>query len=379
LRRLGDDASRCVAALGPFLGSGTTETARFLQGAGRRNETAVAFWELGDAHRVGFSPDAGWSLTAERLPAGARLDLTEGLSDVDRDLALRVRNALPDDAILHSLTVEMGPPLQPLLEDGLGNPVVAVWADPDRRARWHVVPRGIGWEGVVEWLFDRGIRQYVPAVASRIPALAKLADNLLTSAERAARLNLERLEEEFNERRAALDSAMAKAREEADVIRKPLLWGTGDDLKQAVAALLGPSGFEVEDLDQTFGSGRSGDLLVSKDAQHRLVETKGLTGAPSEREVGDVVKHVRTWPSLGRAEELNGGVLVLNHHLRVPPLARPRSPYQRPEFVDALNGFGVTVIDSIALARWWAADQLDEVARAVTGPCRQYGVTDSED
>jgi hypothetical protein len=127
------------------------------------------------------------------------------------------------------------------------------------------------------------------------------------------------------------------------------------------------------DLDQTFGGGRSGNLLASRDDRHWLIETKGLTGTPKEVEVADVVKHRETWRNLGRAEELGGTVLILGHHITVPPSARPAAPYDRRELVEALDGFGVTVIDVVALAQWWPAADCASIIRAITGPPRQYG------
>ena len=46
----------------------------------------------------------------------------------------------------------------PVLLGPLGEPVVAYWESPDRSQRWYVVPAGIEWKTVVDWL----VRQLLP-------------------------------------------------------------------------------------------------------------------------------------------------------------------------------------------------------------------------
>ncbi len=287
---------------------------------------------------------------------------------------MRVRNGLYKKANVYSLKVESGAALEPLLVDGLRNPVVAAW-DPvgvTVDQHWYIVPSGVNWESLVAWLFDRGIRAYVPAAASRTPALAVLDDRLRTAKERNAIADLDRFEQEVTARRGGLQSAIQQVTNEADTIRRPLLYESGEPFKEAVAAILFSCHFNVEDLDETFGAGRSGDLLASRNGHHWLIESKGLMGAPKEADVADVVKHRETWRKLGRTEELEGCILILNHHVRMPPAGRPRSPYERPEFVAALEGFGVTVIDSVALGQWWSAEECERVIDAITGPPKQH-------
>jgi hypothetical protein len=127
----------------------------------------------------------------------------------------------------------------------------------------------------------------------------------------------------------------------------------------------------VEDLDETFGRGRSGDLLVSTESRQWLVEVTGVTGAPSEAEVSGVVRHRLIWPNLGRAERLDGAVVIIGHHLRLPPAARS-ALYVRQELVESLEGFGVTVVDCVRLGRWWAQGNCVEIVDAITGPPRQH-------
>src|SRR5207249_3240698 len=129
---------------------------------------------------------------------------------------------------------------------------------------------------------------------------------------------------------------------------------------------------EIEDLDETFGSGRSSDLLATIDRHCWLVEARAAVGSPSESSIFDVVKHLRTWPKLGRPEVLEAGVLVLNHNHRQTPAARPPVAYRRPEFVKSLGDLGVTVISAVQLCQWWAAEDYDRMRAAVTGSPAQY-------
>src|SRR5205814_688590 len=101
------------------------------------------------------------------------------------------------------------------------------------------------------------------------------------------------------ETRAELEAQMARAEAEAEGIRRRLLYGSGDELKQAVADVLRSCDFDVEDLDVFFGGGLSGDLLASLRDQSWIVECRGLTGSPKETDVSDVVKHRLTWSNLG--------------------------------------------------------------------------------
>jgi hypothetical protein len=88
--------------------------------------------------------------------------------------------------------------------------------------------------------------------------------------------------------------------------------------------------------------------------------------------VFDVVKHLRTWPSLGRSELLEAGILVLNHNHREAPGSRPAAPFRRREFVESLNSLGVTVIAATQICAWWAAEDFPSIEAAVTSPPRQY-------
>lgn len=81
------------------------------------------------------------------------------------------------------------------------------------------------------------------------------------------------------------------------------------------------------------------------------MECRSATGNPLEDATYDVQRHLETWLQLGRLEPVEGGVFVIAHNLRTPPLERPAEPFRRDEFVHALR---VAVIDASALYLWWA-------------------------
>jgi hypothetical protein len=193
-----------------------------------------------------------------------------------------------------------------------------------------------------------------------------------TRAEREAAASLKQFDERVTSEREALEGRLREAQDSAGPTRETLLYGRGDNLKSEVVSVLRSCSTEVEDLDVTFGGGKSGDLLVSIEDRHWMVEVRSDSGSPSEQHMSDVVKHLRTWPSLGREETLEGGILVLNHNHREAPAARPRVPYRRPEFVATLPGFGVTVISTVQLCEWWASDNCDALRRAIMDSPSQY-------
>ena len=119
-------------------------------------------------------------------------------------------------------------------------------------------------------------------------------------------------------------------------------------------------------LDDSFGSGRSADILVSSEALNCLVEVKSAGGMPSEGLIADLDRYRRTWSALGRAEELDRSALVVNHQHVLPPLARAAQPYERAEFLALLQH---AVVPALALFAWWRDAQHDEIADAfIRGP-----------
>lgn len=195
-RWVGMESSDCAAALHPgiYHSDGARERDRYIAGAARRGETAVLVSVIGNADGTRRNPlsvyDASVSLSLEsgsvcgrRLPQGAAVGLAGDLNRADRDLALRLKNR-PSGA-WWSLKLEasevvfdgsggplgmVGPDgnLAPILADGLGNPVVAVWTSPELDLRWYVVPFGTDWPTVIDWLVQQALPAYVPGAQRRV-------------------------------------------------------------------------------------------------------------------------------------------------------------------------------------------------------------------
>lgn len=393
----GQDTSRCVAGI-------TTRTAqndqlnRLRSGARVRGETAIVLVELADARgsraTLGGTPQdvvtlpSGGSIGRRPLPIGVNAHVAEGLEAADKDLCLRIRNTHEATAPWFALTIGRSPmtllhdlgseepssigTLHPLLVDDVGDTVAAVWLPEGKNERWYVFPIGSSWESLLGWLVDQAVPAYVPQAASRVRSFGTADVEFATTREREALDALRGFDERVASERAVFQAALKEAREAAAPTREALLYGRGDVLKRVVASVLASCGLQVEDLDATFGGGKSGDLLVSFEQRHWIVEVRSQSGSASEQNVSDVVKHMRTWSSLGRSEALEGGVLALNHNHKDAPAARPRVPYPRREFVESLPGFGVTVISTVQLCEWWALDYCDALRTAVTGSPSQY-------
>lgn len=261
---------------------------------------------------------------------------------------------------------------RPLLVDDLDDPVAAVRLPNDGDERWYVFPFGSSWQAILGWLVDRGAPEYVPGAVARVRAFGVVGDALLTRSEREATEALHAFDQRRTLERAALVAGIAEAKETAERTRTPLLYGVGDTFKKVISVVLSSSGFEIEDLDVSFGGGQSGDLLASLGGRHWMVEVRSVGGSPSEKSAYDLVKHLATWRKLGRSEEIETGVLVLNHNHKEAPAARPRVPYPRRGFVDSFDSLNVTVILTVQLCEWWAMGEHEAVKAAVTGPPKQY-------
>lgn len=264
---------------------------------------------------------------------------------------------------------EPGGEFQPILVSPLGEPLAGVWLPEDVDWRWYVVPWGEDWHQLVEWLVARAVPQYVPNALRRIHASELVDDELLTHRELAARAAIDEFEQETSRERARLQEEWGAATAHADDFRSGLLYGSGRDLVVAVMSLLEEAGFAVEDLDESLGSGVSGDLLASRGGSHWLLELKSAGGSAGENLVDDLQRHLRTWSQLNRRESLAGGVLVVNHQFKLPPLERDAAPYGHAEFVSSLPS---TVVPSLALFGWRRDGDFAAVEMAVTGPAQQF-------
>ncbi|MFF0451311.1 hypothetical protein ACFYT4_33910 [Streptomyces sp. NPDC004609] len=194
-RWLGMDTSTCAAAINPshFHRHGADEFERFLAGAAARAEPALIIVTMGNADDDGVRSvlshyDAGvdfrdftGSIAGKRRPAGTDISLAPDLDAADRDLGLRLRNR-PTDAPWWAMTprptVLEGPrgtavhepegELVPILVDSLGEPVVARWMPSDGQQIWYVIPDGVDWNTVVDWIVQRALPKHVPAALRRV-------------------------------------------------------------------------------------------------------------------------------------------------------------------------------------------------------------------
>ena len=395
-RFVGSESASCVAALQPsiFYNQGDVELRRFLDGAAARNESALLLSMIGGEKSSGnpFAPnDSSVLLPGDQrsiggrfLPSGTRPDLVDGLGPAERDLGLRLKNRSPDSrwwavgpAALDSVRGdgsgrpfhEPGGTFQPILVSALGEPLAGVWIPEDVDWRWYVVPWSEDWQQLVEWLGAQAVPQHIPSAFRRVNASELVDDELLTDREMAARTARDEFEQATSTERARLQEEWLTARAQADDVRSGLLYGSGRDLVVAVAGVLEQADFEVEDLDQSLGSGVSADLLASKGNVHRLVEVKSAGGSAGENLLDDLQRHLRTWPQLNRQEALDGGVLVVNHQLRLPPLDRDAAAYSRAEFISSLPS---PVVPSLAMFGWWRDGDFGAIEMAFTGNAQVF-------
>jgi hypothetical protein len=390
-RWLGTETSDCASALDPrnYHNSGAEEQDRFLAGTRTRGETALVIATMGDgdyteARMLGATADASISIpdfdthiSGAHLPSGATVTLATGLTGADRDLGLRIQT---NNTGRHWWRIQMsgavwtpgggGPStvhqpngeLHPILVDGLGQPVVAVWTPEHRDERWYIVPHGCEYHTILDWLVTRALPEYVPGALRRARSSVALDPTLQTPAEAAAQAALRDLQANYETQRAALQQQLDDATAAASGIREGLLFGTGTVLEDAVQAVIEAAGLTVVRVDALLAATASADLLVMHDNERRLVEVKSAAGNVGENLVSQLENHLRTWPQLQPSSPVGGGILIVNHQHRLDPSERASRAYERPEFVQALT---VPVITTPQLFEWWRNSEWDAVTRAL--------------
>lgn len=394
-RWIGMESSDCPAAIEPnrFHNQGGDELERFLAGAASRREPAVVVATIGNVNDdrprgVMARGDASVGLPADqfilgrRTPAHSTISLVPGVGSPERDLGLRLRNR-PRDAPWWELSLHgyVGPgtpseptgTLQPILVDGLGQPVVAVWVSDAGDQRWHLVPDVADWGSILDWLVTQALPEFAPAVLRQRRSPLLRDPELMTAAESEAQAALDALEDEYERRRQALQEQLDAARAQADPIRDGLLYGTSNELVQAVAAVLTDAGITTTDLDALLGDTSSADLLAQLGARRRLIEVKSASGNANEVLMGHLENHLANWPPDGQ-DSVEGGVLVVNHQHRLPPAERSALVYERPEFVRSLRA---PVISTRQLFEWWRSGAFDQIREAIfpvaSGPATAGG------
>ncbi|MEU9324086.1 hypothetical protein AB0D91_09735 [Streptomyces canus] len=253
--------------------------------------------------------------------------------------------------------------LVPILVDSLGEPVVARWTSGDGQQIWYVIPDGVDWNQVVDWLVQRALPEHVPAALRRVRSRHHVDPALETPAETQARATLEELERRYLEDKARLDHDLERARDEAEPVRSGLLYGGGSELEDAVAVVLRAAGFAVTDLDEELGGTLSADLLAVLNGSTCLVEVKAVAGPAGEKLISQLQRHLEKWPQLRPGQPVTCAALIVNHQHRLDPAERPAEVYQR-RVVDALP---FPVLASGDLFRWWRTQDWPAVQAAVLG------------
>ncbi|WP_240925394.1 hypothetical protein [Streptomyces sp. 196(2019)] len=381
----------CAAVLSPVCGpaTGLEPYKRYAAGARQRGETAlvVACIGAGEHSYNVFSgtvapgihlPHYYGSISASPLPTGVSPEIADGLDHAEHDLGTRLLNRPPDNwfGLTHlkesgssrAGVARMWPPpgegvLRPILVDSLGDPVAGVWMPAGGNARWFVVPYGTDQRLLVEWLVQHALPAYVPGALTRARSPLLRDPAFATDAE--ARL-VETIAEEQRAhelRQTELQQQLAELRAVADPLRDRLLFGTGHPLEDAVHDVLVAAGAAVTRLDDVYGT-KSADLLAEYGGRRVLVEVKSANNRAAQSLPDKLLKHLNTWPGLTGTEPVAGGVLVVNHQIKLPPAQRDAEVYTDRAFADALT---VPVIGSARLFDWWRREDWDAVRHAVFG------------
>lgn len=256
--------------------------------------------------------------------------------------------------------------LHPILVDGLGDPVVAAWTPESGGERWYIIPDGTDWDTVLSWLVGHALPEYVPGALRRARSRHYVDPDLQTPDEAAVRQELAELEANYAAKKLRLEDELREAATRAEPVRDGLLYGTGKDLVNTVATVLEAAGLHTVDLDEELGDPKSADLLVSVGGRppRRLIEVKSASGAPGEDLVGDLQKHLATWPELRPDEPVTGGAMVVNHQHKLHPSERTAQVYNRPEFVATLP---FPVVGTVELFNLWRAADWPAIRTAMYG------------
>lgn len=392
-RWVGFDTADCTVALQPshFSGQGADEFDRFRQGAERRGETALVISPIGstedepsNVHNI-FGPHVDsvsigqtyTSIDGQRIGKGARVRGAGDLGDADGHLALRLLSCNPAPT-WRSLSLrgtvlgsvhgrEQHAPegtLLPILETELGEPVVAVWLSPNGGERRYVVPVETPWTLLLPWLSEQALPEFVPGAMRRARRPLASDEDLMTRRERDALAALTVLEVDYSSRRGELELQLEDAQNAAVAIRQGLVYGTGQQLVDAVRSVFESAGIEVVNLDEKFGDTKNADLLCAYGGRSRLVEVKSASGSAPERAYQDLLRHLREWPLLPGATPVDGGALVMSHDLRMVPLERRLTPYARPEFLSAQNE---PVISALQLLAVWRDEDVEAIHQLLFG------------
>jgi hypothetical protein len=309
----------------------------------------------------------------------------DDLTPSDRDLALRIANDRSLNLPWWRLRIGVdhadrdGNPMgffgtwQPILVTPAGEVVAGVWTDHESgdpeapRTRHYVLPALESHTTVLEWFARSAVPDLLPGAARRSRSYVHALPGYQTSREQALHNELDELETEFRVRSGELRLKLAEEQGRADVVREPLLFASGSELVDAVAAVLRDAGAIVRELDAEIGT-KSADLLVTFEGTAILVEVKSAAGNANESIVDSLRRHLRTWPQLMPGIDISGGALVVNHQRRMPPGDRRPKVFTRSEFIDSLE---LPTCSTLELFHAWKSGDRHAVRAAIGLPAGQ--------
>jgi hypothetical protein len=375
-RWVGMESWDCVAALEPGPGAydlGAIERDRYIAGARQRQEMALLISTIGDPDptpnhdpSVPLILGAG-SVHGHRLPTGTAVSIARNLTRTDRDLGLRISRR-PLEAVwtlkLESswLMGDSGGPmptgpegkLSPLLIDGLGNPVAAVWTSPKLDVRWYVLPSNADWLTVIDWLVRRAFPAYAPGALRRMHLDKRANIDYRTQEEVQAWQALVDLKDKYESNKKALEKKLRDARWKAQSVRDSLLFDTSEPTYW-VYHVLTKAGFKVRIL---LSSEPGGLLATTWDGNRCLVDVRASSENATEELKADLESHVSTWRALRPEEPLTHAALIVHHQYTLPPSGRSEHVYASTEFP-------FPVLSTRQLFDWWGAEDWPAIRNAV--------------
>lgn len=181
--------------------------------------------------------------------------------------------------------------------------------------------------------------------------------------------------EEYNSRIAAIETRIAKAKDEYGFLTAILTaQGTGNSLKDSVRRVLNFLGYvDVVDVDELTSSreDKQEDLQIRDGGRLTIIEVKGIKGNPTDDDLQALVKYMsRRMRESGRTDL--HGILVVNHKKLLPPLKREDPAFTPQQIEDAISDHCtlVSTWDLFQAARLFQEKfvSFDELDRALHTP-----------
>ena len=363
-RWLGEETTDCLVAMNPVVGQ---ELDRFLDGCRRREEVAMLMHSTDEedleTHNIFGSQSTydilPWTsrIVATLLPAGGAVHVATGATGEDRDLANRLAQRTHAWSRQELVGMDVSPPrvtpktvkppqgeLIPLVQNGAGETVVAVWVSPDGMERHYILPPDVDWGVVASWLAGHALYEFNITAMRRHQRPGSSHPDLRTAREATAIAALEDFDARVAADRKLLADEARAAVTEGDEMRDRLFFGRSAALVAAVTDLFTWAGIVVTDLDALYVKTKSADLYCSWNGRSRLVEVKSAgSAAASDTTYLAMKKHLDVWRAAKDRDPVEGGALVINHDFKTDPLERSRAPFPNKEFTDAMTESVITV------------------------------------